>query len=108
MQIQHSYSIANEISEVAGPISGVGQHVPSYCGACLKGRRLVTSLGPILEKCLAVSVEFNLFLSHVFPEKSIHISIFLDKFNSISSPSFMNFCRKDKCFTVIVAMELKL
>ena len=49
LQIHHSCSIANEISEIAGPISGVGQHAPSYCSACLKGRRLVTSLGPILK-----------------------------------------------------------
>ena len=59
LQRHHSCSIANEISEVAGPISGVGQHVPLYCGACLKGWRLVTSSGPILEKCLAVSAAFS-------------------------------------------------
>ena len=47
------------LSLTAGPISGVGQHVPSYCGACLKGWRLVTSSGPILEKCLAVSAAFS-------------------------------------------------
>ena len=61
LQIHHSCSIANETSEIAGPISGVGQHVPSYCGACLKGRRLVTSLGPILSKCLAVILQNHIF-----------------------------------------------
>ena len=66
LQIHHSCSIANEISEIAGPISGVGQHVPSYCSACLKGRRLVTSLGPILEKCLAVSAETCFLGSRIF------------------------------------------
>ena len=51
---------------MAGPISAVGQHVPAYSGACLKGRRLVTSLGPILEKCLAVSAESYFLESRIF------------------------------------------
>ena len=49
LQIHLSCSIANRINKAAGPISGVGQHVPSICGACLKGRRVVTSLGPTLK-----------------------------------------------------------
>ena len=69
LSIHHRCSIANKISKVAGPISGVGQHVPSYCGACLKGRRLVTSLGPILEKCLAVSEESYFLESRIFRKK---------------------------------------
>ena len=71
-----------------GPISGVGQHVPAYCGACLKGRRLVTSLGPILRSGLAVNVEVSIFLSHTFSVKSIAFLTF-ESFGSVIQQSII-------------------
>ena len=83
--------------------------MPSICGACLKGRRLVTSLGPILEKRLAVSEESYFLESRIF-RKSERSFIQHSKDSQVKfiSPSFNEFCRKNKYFIVLVAMELKL
>ena len=81
---------------MAGPISGVGQHVPAYSGACLKDRRLVTSLGPIFGKM--PSSKCSIFLSHHFQRASFKLIYFRNSSCHMSVHRLMNSAEQHKCF----------